>query len=113
MKKRIIVLMAALLSGCAASRGFVSGTLGGPQYVDEVVTGNAVSGSAHTELKAAGYQTLMIVTAWSIWPVSAAAAGLSGIYGAYQFWKNEKKEEPKITNKEGSWIPTGAVVVPN
>lgn len=84
-------LVVALLSGCAASRGFLAGTLGGPQYVDECINGKAVSGSAHTELKAASYQTLMIVTSWSAWPVSVTAAGLSGIYGSYQFWKAEKK----------------------
>lgn len=99
MKTLATWLACAALSGCAMTKGFVSGAIGGVAVVDEITRGEAVAGSAHTELKAAGHQTLAIVTAWTIWPVSVTYAGLCGVYGAYQFWKLDRNL--KLLQAEG------------
>lgn len=90
MKRVVLCLCAVLLSGCAASRGFVTGMFGGVAVVDEVTRGEAQKGSAHTELKSGAHMVTAATLAAMCWPCSVALVGASGIYGAYQFWKFEK-----------------------
>ena len=85
--KKIALLSVFLLSGCAASRGFLVGAFGGIPTVDEAIHKEYDPDSLHTNLKVFGHQGMIISTSYVLWPLAAAYGGVSGIYGAYQFWK--------------------------
>lgn len=96
MKKLIALASIALsLSGCAASKGFLTGVVGGPLAVDEVTHEEGDIKSIHSIAKVGTHQALMISTAFVLWPLAASYGLSSGIYGAYEFIKYEKKEEAK------------------
>jgi len=86
MKNTILVAFLALaLTGCAASRGFWTGAMGGPQVVDMFVHDEVNIEEPEVHLKLTAHQALLASTAFVLWPLAAAYGGASGIYGAYQF----------------------------
>ena len=91
--KRILSLLVgvALVSGCAVTRGFITGATAGVQTVDEIVNGKYQEGSFHSAAKGFAHGSLMMGTVTVLWPVTAAVAGASGIYGAYQFYQYDRK----------------------
>ena len=88
---RVFFVLPLLLSGCAISKGFLAGALGGVPYIDEIRHDEARVGSGHTELKVFGHESVIVWLAYgTIWPLAAAYSGASGLYGAYQFWKLDR-----------------------
>lgn len=85
------VLSLLTLNGCAISKGFLAGAIGGIPYVDECRHDEARHGTAHTELKVFGHQTVVVWASYGLWPLAAAYGSASAVYGAYQFWKMDRE----------------------
>lgn len=92
----IFGVVTIILQGCAASRGFMAGAIGGPMAVDEYTHGEFIKGSFHSEFKPFAHGTLAIAIAAFAWPVAVTYAGCSGLYGAYQFHTYEKKLKTEV-----------------
>lgn len=92
--KRIIstLLISSALAGCAMTRGFYVGMVGGPQAVDEMIHDEYSPNLLKSILKVSTHQALLISTAYVLWPLTASWAGVSGIYGAYEFHKHYDKK---------------------
>ncbi len=90
MKKLLILTNLVLLSGCATSRGFLTGVVGGPLAVDEYVHNEANNQSPSLAIKVGVHEATLISTTLVLWPFAAAYGMASGIYGAYQFTVNQK-----------------------
>jgi hypothetical protein len=96
--KRILfsTVLAFALTGCAASRGFVTGMFSGPGVVDEAVNyKHKVVDTASAEFngKMWTHRAILISTGLVLWPFAAAYGGASGVYGAYKYDKELKDAE--------------------
>jgi hypothetical protein len=111
-KSFAIIFASLLLSGCAASKGFLAGAAGGVPYIDEIRHDEVDPTSTHTILKIFGHQSIILWTSLGFWPVAAAYGSASAIYGAFQFLKVGNKHEksdrswpdmPRRQNSEGDY----------
>lgn len=89
----VSAFLALFLSGCAAERGFITGSLSGPAAVDEAIHGEFDPTYVETNLKVWTHRGILIGTGVVLWPLAAAYGGASGIYGAYKYHKHFKNEK--------------------
>ncbi len=85
---RAFFALTLALNGCAASKGFLAGAVGGVPYIDEVRHGEVSATEFPTSLKVFGHETILISMAYApLWPLAVVYGVASGSYGAYHFWK--------------------------
>ena len=97
--------LALSVSGCVATRGFMTGVTGGPMIIDEIRHGEFDTKTAHTAGKSFAHMAGILTTIPVLWPLSAAYGTASGLYGAYHFWKIDKdaKAHPGRVRVRSHW----------
>jgi ABC-type antimicrobial peptide transport system permease subunit len=86
-----VLILAIALTGCAATKGFVTGVGGGFSTVDAVSEGLAETGSIKTELPRTAHLGFSIASIIIALPIGVTYVGMCGAYGAYRFDKDAKK----------------------